>query len=67
MTKISNEEIISMVQEKLKEKNEVIREQQIQIQELQERISELENKKMEFDQIEKDREDLILKITEMLD
>ncbi|MBM3333733.1 hypothetical protein FJY63_03640 [Candidatus Sumerlaeota bacterium] len=36
------EQVLAMVQEKIKEKNEVIREQQLQIQELQQRIVELE-------------------------
>ena len=67
MGKLSNEEIIAMVQEKLKEKNEVIREQQIQIQEQQERIAELESKISELHQTEKDREELIEKLSKVLD
>ncbi len=67
MGKLSNEEIIAMVKEKVNEKNDVIREQQIQIQELQERIAELESKVSEFEQTEKDREELINKLSEVLE
>lgn len=74
VSQLSNDEVISRVLQKIKEKDEVIREQMVQledkevqlkqrdelIQELQERISQLEKSGSE-------REELIAKLNDLLD
>jgi prefoldin subunit 5 len=67
MAKLSNEQVVNLIHEKMKEKEEVIREQQMQIQELQERISELEARIPELEKAEKERDDLIEKLSQVLE
>jgi hypothetical protein len=67
MAKLNNEQVVNLIQEKMKEKDEVIREQQVQIQELQERISELESRIPELEKAGQERDDLIEKLSQVLD
>ena len=67
MAKLTNEQVVNLIQEKMKERDEVIREQQIQIHELQERISELEARIPELEKAEKERDDLIDKLSQVLE
>ena len=68
MTAPSNDEIIVMIQEKMKEKNEIIKEQQMQIQELQAKLEELENKVVDLEgQSKQAQEDLYERLSQVLE
>jgi septal ring factor EnvC (AmiA/AmiB activator) len=67
MPRVSNDQVVKMIQEKLGEKNEVIKEQQMQIQELQEKLAELESHIAGLQKAEKEREELIDKLTQVLE
>ena len=67
MTDATNEEIVTLIKEKLEEKNEVIKEQQIQIQELQAQIQEGERELQELKDAAAGREDLVKRLGEVLD
>ena len=64
---ISNEQLIAMIKEKIEEKNEVIREQQIQMQELQDKIGELELEVSAVKKTKQEHEELVKKISEILE
>jgi cell division protein FtsL len=64
---VSNDQIVSFVQEKIAEKNEVIREQQLQIQDLQQKIADLERQLDETRAHAADREELFKKISAIVD
>jgi len=61
------EQILSMVKEKIQEKNEVIKEQQIQIHDLQEKNLALEEEMNNLRKAAKEHEDLVKKISEILE
>jgi uncharacterized protein (DUF3084 family) len=56
-----------MIKEKIKEKNEVIREQQIQMQDLQDKIGQLEQEVSAVKKTKQDHEELVKKISEILE
>jgi len=64
---MSADQILSLVKEKIQEKNEVIKEQQIQIQELQEKCGALEEENNKLKIAAREHEDLVKKISEILD
>jgi len=64
---ITNEQLIAMIKEKIEEKNEVIREQQIQMQELQDKIGELELEVAAVKKTKQEHEELVKKISEILE
>jgi small-conductance mechanosensitive channel len=64
---VTNEQLIAMIKEKIEEKNEVIREQQIQMQELQDKVGELEQEVAATKKAKRDREELVKKISEILE
>ena len=68
MTPPSNEEIIGMIQEKMREKNDIIKEQQMQIQELQAKVEDLESKLSDIENSSrKTQEELYQKLSEVLE
>jgi len=64
---MTNEQLIALVKEKIQEKNEVITEQQLQIQELQEKITTLEEEIAQMKKAAAEREDLVSKLSEILE
>jgi len=64
---MSADQILSLVKEKIQEKNEVIKEQQMQIQELQEKCSAVDEEINRLKQGAKEHEELVRKISEILD
>ena len=64
---MTNEQLIAMIKEKIEEKNEVIREQQIQMQGLQDKVSELEQEISSVKKTRQEHEDLVKKISEILE
>jgi septal ring factor EnvC (AmiA/AmiB activator) len=64
---LSNEELISLVKEKIEEKNEVIKEQQMQIQDLQDKLANIEKENKDLKEGKKQREDLVKKISAILE
>ena len=67
MALMTNDELISMVKEKISEKDEVIKEQQIQIQELQEQLGTLETEMADLKKVEFNREELVKKLSAILE
>jgi hypothetical protein len=63
----TGEEILKKIQAKIGEQNEVIREQQIQIQEQQARIQELEGRIEQLAAVENERNDILSKLSEMVE
>ena len=64
---MSAEQILAMVKEKIQEKNEVIKEQQMQIQELQDKNASLEGEVNSLRASAKEHEDLVKRISEVLE
>jgi len=64
---VTNDQIVSFVQEKLAEKNDVIREQQLQIQDLQQKIAALEQELLNVQAHAADREELLKKLSAIVD
>lgn len=67
MSAINPEDIITKIQAKLAEQNEVIREQQIQIHDYQLKVEELEKRLSEVSDAESARDELLSKLAELVD
>ena len=64
---LTTDEIVKKIQGRIAEQNEVIREQQIQIQEQQAKIMELEQKLEGLQAAETERNDLISRLSELVE
>ena len=63
----SAEEVVRKIQAKIAEQNEVIREQQVQIQEQVARIQELEASVEMLNSAENEKNDILQKLSELVD